>query len=71
MPQLKYTLGSRYGMHTHKLLTDSTVASSGNGVLAQIDATALPPTCKLKVRTHALTRSQALYNNYSYLSSSV
>ena len=38
MPQFKYDMGERFGIHTHKLLTttDPKVASSGNPVLCDI-----------------------------------
>jgi len=33
VPQFKYQIGETFGCHTHKLLTDPEVASSGNPVI--------------------------------------
>lgn len=43
VPQFKYKLGETFGWHTHKLLTDKSVASSGHPVLADTDPTLPPP----------------------------
>lgn len=42
VPQLKYKLGETFGGHTHKLLTDSSVATSGVSLLADITPSAAP-----------------------------
>lgn len=58
-PQFKYKIGETFGKTTHKLLTDGTVASSGDLVLAEIRANSAPipesdPRADLlKSRTHS------------------
>ena len=58
-PQFKYKIGETFGKTTHKLLTDGTVASSGDLVLAQIRANSAPipesdpRSDLLKSRTHS------------------
>ena len=43
MPQFKYKIGETFGSHTHKLLTDPAVPSSGNPVLSDAQPPLAPP----------------------------
>ena len=42
VPQFKYKLGETFGWHTHKLLTDQSVASSGVPILANTSFPSVP-----------------------------
>ena len=44
VPQFKYKLGETFGWHTHKLLTDQSVASSGVPILANTSFPSVPST---------------------------
>ena len=43
VPQFKYQIGETFGTHTHKLLSDPQVLSSGNPVLSDTLPSAVAP----------------------------
>lgn len=67
VPQFKYKLGETFGWHTHKLLTDKSVASSGQPVLADTNPS-LPPPPKTQEDffKSALSRRTRSWGNQKY-----